>query len=338
MRHEDPGRLAAEEELSHAGVRPEQASPAYEGAPVIQAERLLTPEEERMSDRLLLRRDRPSMVRTAVAVNVGAILCALAYVLFQAPNNLATGGASGMAIVISTLVPALPSDVALWAVNVVLVAVGLIFVERRAVAWSVVASILLSAYVSVLQALVPVSGSVTGDLWIDLVCSLVLVAAGTGIAYNAGASTGGTDILVMALSRHTSLPTGHAITVVNAVTACSGVALYGMRTGVYCIVGLLLETVIVNGVLDDLKQHKVCTVVCRRPARVQEFVVRRLARTATVWLGYGAYTGRELSVVMTVLTRSEALKLEKYLRGIDPDAFVTYVNTSQITGHGFRWV
>ena len=102
--------------------------------------------------------------------------------------------------------------------------------------------------------------------------------------------------------------------------------------------GLLLETVIVNGVLDDLKQHKVCTVVCRRPARVQEFVVRRLARTATVWLGYGAYTGRELSVVMTVLTRSEALKLEKYLRGIDPDAFVTYVNTSQITGHGFRWV
>ena len=94
----------------------------------------------------------------------------------------------------------------------------------------------------------------------------------------------------------------------------------------------------VNGVLDDLKQHKVCTVVCRQPARVQEFVVRRLARTATVWLGYGAYTGRELSVVMTVLTRSEALKLEKYLRGIDPDAFVTYVNTSQITGHGFRWV
>lgn len=166
----------------------------------------------------------------------------------------------------------------------------------------------------------------------------MLVAAGTGIAYNAGASTGGTDILVMALARHTSLPTGHAITVVNAVTACSGVALYGVRTGVYCIVGLLLETVIVNGVLDNLKQHKVCTVVCRQPARVQEFVVRRLARTATVWLGYGAYTGRELSVVMTVLTRSEALKLEKYLRGIDPDAFVTYVNTSQITGHGFRWV
>ena len=177
MRPVNPGRLAAEEELSHAGVEPRQAAPAYEGAPVIRAERLLTPEEERESDRLLLRRDRPSVVRTAVAVNVGAVLCALAYVLFQAPNNLATGGASGMAIVISTLVPALPSDVALWAVNVVLVVIGLIFVERRAVIWSVVASVLLSAYVSVFQALIPVSGSVTGNLWIDLVCSLALARA-----------------------------------------------------------------------------------------------------------------------------------------------------------------
>ena len=41
---------------------------------------------------------------------------------------------------------------------------------------------------------------------------------------------------------------------------------------------------------------------------------------------------------MTVLTRPEAARLERYLREIDPDAFVTYVNTSQITGHGFRWV
>lgn len=338
MRHNDSARLAAEEELTHAGIEPREAAPAYEGAPVIKAERLLTPEEERESDHVLLRRDHPSTARTAVAVNVGAILCALAYVLFQAPNNLATGGASGMAIVISTLVPALPSDAALWLVNVALVAVGLVFVERRAVIWSVVASVLLSAYVSALQALAPVSESLTGDLWIDLVCSLALVAVGTGIAYNAGASTGGTDILVMALSRHTSLPTGHAITVVNAVTACSGIALYGVRTGVYCVVGLLLETVIVNGVLNDLKQHKVCTVICRRPARVQEFVVRRLARTATVWLAYGAYSGRERSVVMTVLTRPEAARLERYLREIDPDAFVTYVNSSQITGHGFRWV
>lgn len=338
MHRNDPRRLAAEEELAHAGVEPQDATPDYEGAPLIQAERLLSPEEELESDRVLLGRDSPSLPRLAISLNVGVLLSAVSYVFFQAPNNLATGGASGMSIVIASLVPGLSNDLALWLVNGALVAIGLVFVERRAVFWSVVASFLLSAYVSVLQRLFPVPGSLTGDLWIDLVISIVLAAVGAGIAYNAGASTGGTDILVMALSRHTSLPTGHAVTVVNAVTACSGVALYGARTGAYCVVGLLLETVIVNAVLDDLKQHKVCTVVCRKPARVQEFVVRRLARTATVWIAYGAYTGQQRSIIMTVLTRAEATRLEKYLRQIDPNAFVTYVNTSQITGHGFRWV
>ena len=338
MHQKTPRPVAAEEELAHAGVEPKKAVPAYEGAPLIQAGRLLSPEEERASDRAFIKRGQPGALRTVLALNIGVILCAISYVAFQAPNNLATGGASGMAIVISSLVPGLPSDISLWLVNGALVIIGLIFVERRAVFWSVIASVALSAYVSLLQWLLPASISVTGDLWIDLVCSIVLAAVGAGIAYNAGASTGGTDILVMALARHTSLPTGHAITIVNAVTACSGVALYGIRTGIYCIIGLLLETVIVNGTLDDLKQHKVCTIICRRPARVQEFVVRQLARTATVWLGYGSYSGKELSVVMTVLTRSEATKLDHFLHEIDPDAFVTYVNTSQITGHGFRRV
>ena len=147
-------------------------------------------------------------------------------------------------------------------------------------------------------------------MWIDLCCTVLLVALGNAVAYNAGASTGGTEILVMALARHTSLPVGHAVAAVNAVVAASGVALYGPRVGVYCIVGLVLQTVIVKGGLKDLKGHKVCTGICRQPARVEEFIVRELSRTATVSYSYGAYSGRRAAQVMTVLTRAEALRLQ----------------------------
>ena len=156
----------------------------------------------------------------------------------------------------------------------------------------------------------PVTESLARNMWIDLCCTVLLVALGNAVAYNAGASTGGTEILVMALARHTSLPVGHAVAAVNAVVAASGVALYGPRVGVYCIVGLVLQTVIVNGVLEDLKCHKVCTVICRKPARVEEYVIRKLGRTATVSYGYGAYSGRRVAQVMTVLTRAEALRLQ----------------------------
>ena len=41
---------------------------------------------------------------------------------------------------------------------------------------------------------------------------------------------------------------------------------------------------------------------------------------------------------MTVLTRAEALRLQRYVRSLDENAFITYVTTSEITGRGFRWV
>lgn len=331
-------RAANEEELAGARVDPDRAEAAYDGHAVLQGETLMSEDEERASLQRQRRRDKPSLARLIASLNVGALLCAAAFVFFQEPNNFAIGGASGFSIVLSTLVPVLPADVSLWIVNVALVAVGLVLVERRAVFWSVVASLAIPAYASLLQALAPAAGSLTGDMWMDLCCTVLLVALGNAVAYNAGASTGGTEIIVMALTRHTSLPVGHAVAAANAVVVCAGMALYGVRIGVYCIVGLVLQTVVVNAVLGDLKQHKVCTVICRKPARVEEFVVRELQRTATISYGYGAYSGRRVAQVMTVLTRAEALKLQRYVRSLDENAFITYVSTSEITGRGFRWV
>lgn len=331
-------RRANDQELDRARVDPEHAQPAYDGPAVIQARDLQNPDEARESARAIRRRDAPGTLRLVVRLNIGVMLCALAYVLFQEPSRLAIGGASGLSIVLSSAIPGLSSDAALWIVNAALVVVGIAFVERRAVFWSVVASGALSAYVSLFQRLFPVGGSLTGDLWLDLCLTVLLVALGNATAYSAGASTGGMEIVVMALARHTSLPVGHAVAVANGGIVCAGIGLYGPRVGLYCALGLLIQTVVVNGVLADLKQHKVCTVICRRPDRVEEFLVRELSRTATVTLGYGAYSGREVTIVMTVLTRAEATRLERFMRTIDPDAFVTYVNTSQITGHGFRWV
>lgn len=340
--HESNVTPADEEELKEAAVSWNDAPPAYEGSPVIKAEELQTPEEAVQSVHRQIERDRPSTLRTVLALNVGVILCALSYVLFQSPNHFAVGGASGLSIVFSTLVPGLSQSVALWIVNIALVVIGLVFVERKAVFWSVVASVALSAYVSLfhwlLPAVLPIGQSLTGDMWLDLCCMVVLVAAGNAIAYNAGATTGGTEILVMVLTKRTSLEVTHAVTLVNSATVTTACFLYGPRVGLYCVLGLLVQTVVVGSVLNELKQHKICTVVCKQPARLEEFIVRELERTATIYHAYGAYSGKEMPVIMTVLTRSETLRLEKFLRKLDPTAFVTYVTTSQITGKGFRWV
>lgn len=335
---EQAAHLAPDEELERAGVDAIGEAPAFEGVGIIRGEVLQTPEEARASERVTERRDRPGTLRTILALNVGTIFCAIAFVVFQAPNHLAFGGSTGLSIVISSLIPAIRADVALWIVNVALVVIGLVFVDRSRVLWSVAASLAISAYSTALSHALALTGSVTGDVWLDLCCAVLLIATGNAIAYNAGASTGGTEILVMVLARRTSLPVGHAVAVTNASVVCASVALRGPRIGLYCVLGLVIQTFVVGLVLDDLKQHKVCTVICDQPARVEEFVVRELNRTATVSYGYGVYSGRRVAQVMCVLTRSEAQKLQRFVRSLDPNTFITYVNTSQITGRGFRWV
>ena len=325
------------ENLSDFEIAPHEAEPAFEGASLIHGAALLTPEEDARSARTIERRDNVGAAKTAVVLNFAVIMAAIAYVLFTAPNNLALGGASGLSIVIAGLVPGLPSAVALWGVNLACIVIGSVLTGKRAVAWSVAASLALSAYVSLFSQVMPIVSSITGDLWIDLLCAVVLTAVSAAMAYSVGASTGGTDIII-ALAKRTSLTTGIATLLVNSTSVVGSLLLFDLRTGIYCVIGLLIMTVVVNGVLDGMKQHKVVTVICKQPARVEEFIIRDLQRTATISEAYGAYSGNKVTSIMTVLNPRETLRLEKHIRGLDPTAFITYVNTSQITGRGFRLV
>lgn len=331
-------RTAPADELERAEVAPHEAKAAFEGAPLIEAGKLLTPEEADRSAEAIDRRDRTSTSHLALVLNLAVLMAAASYVFFTAPNHLALGGASGLSIVVAALVPGLPQATALWVISIICVAAGLLLLDRKAVVWSVLASLALSAYVSLLQGLFPLAGSITGDLWIDLLCAVILTAVSAALAYSVGAATGGTDIIISAVAKRTSLTTGNATMLVNAASVIGGLALFDRHTGIYCVVGMPIVTVVVNAVLDGLKQHKVVTVICKQPARVEEFICRELCRTATVSQGWGAYSGNAVTPIMTVLNPRETLQLERHVRSLDPEAFITYVNTSQITGRGFRWV
>ena len=128
---------------------------------------------------------------------------------------MAFGGTSGVAVVLSTLFPQLPVSAFMWVLNLLLVALGFVFLDRRAVLWSAFASIALSAYVSLFEWLIPIQSSVTGDLALDVCFAVLLPALGSALVFDIGASTGGTDILAMILRRRTDIEIGKALFAVD---------------------------------------------------------------------------------------------------------------------------
>ena len=178
----------------------------------------------------------------------------------------------------------------------------------------------------------------TQDTMLELCYAVILPAAGSAIVFNLGASTGGTDIVAMILAQKTSLEIGRALLLSDFLITVWAGSLFGIRIGLYCVLGLLARAFVVDGVIDGINQRKKVTIVSKEAEAIRVFILEKLHRSATVHTAYGAYTHREVEELTTVLTRAQAVALRNYIRRIDPGAFITIVNTSETMGKGFRAV
>lgn len=330
--------LAQEPELERE-LELDQGRTAYEGDPLAPICEDQTDEEGRIADEVSERRTEGyGKLSFFLMLNLGLILTAVTMVLFKTPNHLAFGGTTGVAIVLGALFPQLPVSTFMWILNVALVILGFVFLDRKAMIWSSFASIALSAYVSLFEWIFPVTQSITGDLTLDVCFAVLLPAVGSALVFDIGASTGGTDILAMILRKRTDVEIGKALFVVDIAIVCSAAVIYGPRVGLWCILGLVAKTFVVDSAIESIRQRKVCQVICKYPHDVEEFIVRTLGRTATVMTGWGAYTGKRVIILNSVLTRREAMELRLFVRSVDPGAFITITSSSEIIGRGFRGV
>lgn len=277
-------------------------------------------------------------LRFFLQLNAGLLLTAIGISLFKTPNHFAFGGTSGLSILLASLFPQFNVGGFMWIINAILVVMGFVSLGFGCMGWTVYSSFALSFFVSICEEIWPLTEPMTDDTLLELVFAVILPAIGAAIVFDIGASTGGTDIVALILAKHTSLEIGRALMVSDIIIVAGAALRFGAATGMYCILGLIGKSLVVDGVIENIHLRKVCTVVTTKPEAIQKFILYELKRSATVEQAYGAYTHRELSVLITVLTRREAVRLRNFLRETDPKAFITIVNSSEIIGKGFRSV
>lgn len=269
-------------------------------------------------------------------LNLGLILTAVGIAWFKTPNHFAFGGTSGLSILLADIFPKMNVGGFMWIINMVLVVLGFLFLGVKCMGWTVYSSFALSFFVSLCEMLFPLSAPITDDTLLELIFAVALPALGSAIVFDIGASTGGTDIVALILKKHTSLEIGNALMLSDVLIVTAAAVRFGMATGLYCFLGLIGKSLVVDGAIERIHLSKVCTVVTANPNPVLDFIINDLHRSATVEKAYGAYTHHELSVLVVVLNRRQAVQLRNYLRANDAHAFITIVNSSEIIGKGFR--
>lgn len=269
-------------------------------------------------------------------LNLGIAVSAAGIHFFKAPNHFAMGGTSGISIIAATLFPKLNVGDFMFIVNAALVALGLLFLGARTMGVTIYSSFALSAFISILEHVKPMARPFTEDTFLELCYAVILPAAGSALLFNIGASSGGTDIVAMILSKKTSLEIGKALMLSDFLIALVAGGLYGVRTGLYCVLGLLAKAFVVDGVIDGINVRKRVTIVSHQPQPILDFIMQNLNRSATVYEAHGAYTGDAVQVLTVVLSRRQTVALRNFIRKTDPRAFITIVNSSETIGKGFR--
>lgn len=268
-------------------------------------------------------------------LTLGTALVAMGTYFFKFPNHFSTGGVTGIAVILSSIFPSVSSSLFASVINVAFLLLGFGVLNRGFGVRTVYCSLLFSGMLTGLEWLVPLSGPLTDEKLLELFFGVILPALGSAILFNIQGSTGGTDILAMILKKFTSLDIGMALLYVDVLIAGSTLILIDIETGLFSLLGLVLKSVLVDSVIESLNRKKSFILVTSCPEEVCDFITHTLHRSATFWKGEGAYSHQDKWVVLTALSRAQAVALRRHLKSVDPHAFMLITNSSEIFGKGF---
>lgn len=268
-------------------------------------------------------------------LTLGTALVAMGTYFFKFPNHFSTGGVTGIAVILSSIFPAVSSSLFASVINVAFLLLGFGVLNRGFGVRTVYCSLLFSGMLAGLEWLVPLSSPLTDEKLLELFFGVILPALGSAILFNTQGSTGGTDILAMILKKFTNLDIGMALLYVDVLIAGSTLVLIDIETGLFSLLGLVLKSVLVDSVIESLNRKKSFILVTSCPEEVCDFITHTLHRSATFWKGEGAYSHQDKWVVLTALSRAQAVALRRHLKSVDPHAFMLITNSSEIFGKGF---
>ncbi|WP_300985257.1 YitT family protein [Flavonifractor sp. An112] len=268
-------------------------------------------------------------------MNVATVMISVGVYCFKFPNNFSMGGVSGLSILLGKVLPVLSASSYNTIINVLFLILGFIMLDKSFGFRTVYCSLLSAGLIQVFSWVWPLTAPLTDQLMLELFFAVILPALGAAILFNIDASSGGTDIAAMILKKYTGLDVGTALLISDVAIAAAALFVFDATAGLCSLLGLALKSVLVDSAIESLNRRKAFFVITSDPEHVCDYVTHTLVRGATIWTAQGAYTHDVHHVVLTVLSRRQAVTLRRYLKQVDPHAFMIVANSSEIFGKGF---
>lgn len=270
-------------------------------------------------------------VKNIILVLIGSAIVAVSFNAFLLPNEIASGGVSGISTITYGLFGWEPAYVQ-WALNIPLFISGVAILGYIYGIKTLLGTVFLPFVVFLTKdmepwTMDPILAAIFGGMGIGL---------GIGIVFRGNASTGGTDLAAQILAKYTGISLGKCVALIDGLIVISAAIVFNIEKGLFALIALYITSRTIDIVQIGLNRSKMVLIITKEEEKVRDAIFEEIDRGLTKFQAYGGYTNEERKPLMVVVDQSEFTNLKQVVRLIDPDAFVIVLDAAEVLGQGFK--
>lgn len=266
-----------------------------------------------------------------VNVLIGSAIIGLAFNVFLLPNQIASGGVSGISTILHSVLGWEPAFVQ-WSFNIPLFIAGVVLLGKQFGVKTLVGTIFLPMFVLFTKNIHPW----THDALLSALFGGIGVGLGLGIVFRGRASTGGTDLAAQIINKYTGFTLGTCVILIDGLIVISAAIVFSIEKGLYALIALYVTSKTIDLVQVGFNRSKTAMIITNKQEEVREGILNKIDRGVTKLSAYGGFTDHERPVLMCVVDQTEFTKLKQLVKALDPSAFVVVMDAAEVLGEGFK--
>ncbi|MGN1166310.1 MAG: YitT family protein [Lachnospiraceae bacterium] len=265
---------------------------------------------------------KQNLIKELIILTGAVAIIAAAVFFFLVPSQTAVSSISGLAIVLSNIMPLSISAITMI-LNVGLLIIGFILCGPEFGYKTVYTSIMLPVFIGILEFLLPNNESLTGDQTLDVLAYILVVSVGLSILFNRNASSGGLDIVAKIMNKFLHIELGKAMSIAGMCVALSSAFVYDSKSVVLSLMGTYFNGMVVDYFIFGQNEKKRVCIVSKNEEMIRHYILYELHSGATIYEAIGAYELEKQREIIAIVDKHEYQKLMKFLNDNDPNAFIT---------------
>lgn len=266
-------------------------------------------------------------------IALGCMAMAMGVSLFLLPNELSTGGFSGIATILYYLFK-FPLGITTFLLNIPLLLVAYFKIGKKLLTKSIYGIVVFSVLIDFFDKM----PTLTHDRFLGCIYGGIMMGIGTAIVLKYKASTGGSDLLSYVIRTYKpQYRTSNLILMTDVIIITINVFFFRtIEVGLYSAIAIFLMGKMIDLIFEGVNFTKVVLIISPMYKEIAEKIGNKVNRGSTGLYSKGMYTNEEKMTLLCVGSRTESHIIESIAKKIDKTSFIIILNAREVLGKGFK--